>query len=96
MSGHDDDTRRHPVRRWTYTRRRWVVAVSAATSVPASVSSSAGKLVYLALDWDGPAAVEELTDRLDMKRVDLFGILGTLRRQGIVERDGDRFRAVRA
>jgi len=68
--------------------------VSAATAVPRSVSSPAGKLVYLALDRDGPAEVEELTDRLEMKRVDLFGILETLRRQGVVERDGDRFRAV--
>lgn len=70
--------------------------MSTAAGVPTSVSSPAGKLVYLALDRDGPAAVEELTDRLNMKRVDLFGILETLRRQGIVERDGDRFRAVRA
>ena len=70
--------------------------MSTATGLPASVSSPAGKLVYLALERDGPAAVEELTDRLDMKRVDLFGILDTLRRQGIVERDGDRFRAVSA
>lgn len=68
--------------------------MSTVASVPGSVSSPAGKLVYLALDRDGPAAVGELTGRLDMKRVDLFGILETLRRQGVVERDGERFRAL--
>lgn len=54
--------------------------------MPAGVDSAAGKLVYLALAGSDGADAEVLGRRLDMKRVEVYGILGTLESRGLVER----------
>jgi DNA-binding IclR family transcriptional regulator len=54
--------------------------------LPDGIDSSAGKLLYLYLSASGESHVEELVERLSVKRTEAFGILSTLERRGLVER----------
>jgi len=53
-------------------------------SLPGGLESPRAKLVYLALDRDGPATVDELHDRLGETRLALFAILDGLADRGLV------------
>ena len=71
------------------------MSATSATAVPGGVDSPAGKLVYLALAGADESAVAELRRRLDMKRVEVYAILGTLESRGLVEQvSADTYRAV--
>lgn len=60
-------------------------------TVPDAVSSPRGKLVYLYLATHGAVTESELCEGLDMKRLSLYSVLGTLRDADIVARDDDRY-----
>jgi transcription initiation factor IIE alpha subunit len=60
-------------------------------AVPESISSPRGKLVYLYLATHGGATETELCDGLEMKRITLYSVLGALRDDDIVSREGDLY-----
>ncbi|GAA0673509.1 MarR family transcriptional regulator [Natronoarchaeum mannanilyticum] len=57
-------------------------------SLPESIESPTAKLVYLALDANGTATVDELRETLDLQKLVLFETLGTLESKGLVAADG--------
>ncbi len=59
--------------------------------MPTEISSTTGKLVYLYLDVDGGATVEELEAGLDLDGLTIFGVLDALREKSVVERRGRRY-----
>jgi DNA-binding MarR family transcriptional regulator len=71
----------------TGTRR----APSTRTELPTELRSPRAKLVYLYLSTHGDATVGQLQEGLDMKKITLYSILGTLRDRGVVEQSGERF-----
>lgn len=60
-------------------------------TVPNTVSSPRGKLVYLYLATHGAVTESELCEGLDMKRISLYSVLGTLRDADLVARDDERY-----
>jgi len=60
-------------------------------SLPEEIESSTAKLVYLALDANGAATVDELRETLDLQKLVLFETLGTLESKGLVDADGRRY-----
>lgn len=62
-----------------------------AASLPAELESAKAKLVYLYLSTAGDATLADLQQDLGVKRLSLYGILGTLRERGLVKRDGDSY-----
>ncbi|WP_380675710.1 TrmB family transcriptional regulator [Salinigranum sp. GCM10025319] len=57
--------------------------------IPDAVSSSEAKLVYLYLAVRGTVTVDELGAALDLPKLALFSILGTLGEYDLIVRDGD-------
>ena len=57
--------------------------------LPDAVSSSEAKLVCLYLSVRGTATVDELGETLDLPKLTLFSIFGTLRENDLLVRDGD-------
>jgi DNA-binding MarR family transcriptional regulator len=68
-------------------------APSTRTQLPPELRSPRAKLVYLYLSTHGDATIGQLQEGLDMKKITLYSILGTLRDRGVVERSGERFAA---
>lgn len=66
-------------------------AYSAAPALPPELQSPRAKLVYLYLTTNGHATVAEMGDSLGMKKMSLYSILKTLRKQDMVARDGDAY-----
>ena len=64
---------------------------TAMEQVPRELSSPRAKLVYLYLATHGAVTEDDLCEGLDMKRISLYAILKTLRKGGIVTREGDRY-----
>ena len=62
-----------------------------ASTVPGELNSPRAKLVYLYLSTHEGATIEELGERLGMKKITLYSILKTLRKQGFVEQETDRY-----
>ena len=62
-----------------------------ASTVPGELNSPRAKLVYLYLSTHEGATIEELGERLEMKKITLYSILKTLRKQGFVEEKTDRY-----
>ncbi|MFC6725678.1 TrmB family transcriptional regulator [Halobium palmae] len=60
-------------------------------TMPGELSSPSAKLVYLYLQTQSGATVEELGDGLEMKKLSLFSVLKTLRQRDLVERDGEHY-----
>ena len=60
-------------------------------AIPPSLQSPRAKLVYLFLSTNGTATINELQDGLNMKKISLYSILKTLRKQEIISKDGDRY-----
>ncbi|SFR59255.1 helix-turn-helix domain-containing protein [Halogeometricum limi] len=65
---------------------------TSAVSVPAELDSPRAKLVYLYLSVEGESSVTELQEGLEMKKISLYSILGTLRKRGLVHQDAERYR----
>ena len=61
------------------------------TELPAELDTAGAKLVYLALSTAGPATADDLRSRLDLGKLTLFPILGTLEDRDLVDRDGERY-----
>ena len=63
-----------------------------AVAVPAELESPRAKLVYLFLSTRGESSVSELQKGLEMKKISLYSILGTLCKRGLVSQDAERYR----
>ena len=61
------------------------------TTVPAELDSAASKLVYLYLGTAGECTVSDLQASLGMKKISLYPLLKSLSKQGLVDRDGERY-----
>lgn len=61
--------------------------------MPSGVTSSQTKLVYYYLRVTDCDTVDDLAAELDMKRMTLYDVLETLDEKGLVEREGERYRA---
>ena len=66
-------------------------ARTAAPSLPPELQSPRAKLVYLYLTTNGDATVSEMGESLGMKKISLYSILKTLKREGMVDYDGDTY-----
>jgi predicted transcriptional regulator len=62
--------------------------------VPAGIDASSSKLVYLCLEEANGATLAELRETLDMKRLALYSILGSLRERGLVEKRDETYYVV--
>lgn len=60
-------------------------------SIPETISSSTGKLVYLYLGVSGGATVGDLASDLDLGALTASAVLETLREKAVVERRGDAY-----
>ncbi|ELZ34942.1 sugar-specific transcriptional regulator trmb [Halogeometricum pallidum JCM 14848] len=65
---------------------------SDSVTVPAELKSPRAKLVYLFLSVRGESSVTELQSGLEMKKISLYSILGTLCDRGFVHQDAERYR----
>lgn len=63
----------------------------AAPALPPELQSPRAKLVYLYLTTNGDATVSEMGDSLGMKKLSLYSILKTLRKEGMIDCDGDTY-----
>lgn len=66
-------------------------AHAAAPALPPELQSPRAKLVYLYLTTSGNATVSEMGDSLGMKKLSLYSILKTLRKEEMVVCDGDTY-----
>ena len=66
-------------------------AHAAAPALPPELQSPRAKLVYLYLTTNGDATVSEMGESLGMKKLSLYSILKTLRKEGLVACEGDRY-----
>jgi predicted transcriptional regulator of viral defense system len=64
-------------------------APAAELSIPDGVGTPQSKLCYLALDAGGAATLEELDAALELGKLTLLDVLGTLADAGHVERTDD-------
>lgn len=60
-------------------------------ALPEDVGSPLGKLVALSLATGGRATADELAAGLDVPKLTLLSVLGSLENRGVVERDGGRY-----
>lgn len=60
-------------------------------TIPDGIQSPRAKLVYLSLATTGPSTVDELAGALDMPKLALFSVLGTLSDRDLVATDGDTY-----
>lgn len=72
----------------TDTTTREEAADPTAVEVPDGLSSSQSKLVYLYLATHNGVTESELCESLDMKRLALYSVLKTLRRNSLIEESG--------
>ncbi len=66
-------------------------ARAAAPTLPPELQSPRAKLVYLYLTTNGDATVSEMGESLGMKKLSLYSILKTLRKEGLVACEGDTY-----
>jgi len=64
-----------------------------AEPIPAELTSPTAKLVYLYLDTTGQSTVDEMQRSLNVPKLALFSVLGSLAESGLVECDGDCYGA---
>jgi DNA-binding IclR family transcriptional regulator len=60
-------------------------------SLPDSLESATGKLLYTYLSTSGPQTPDQLASALDLHRLTLFPVLETLREQGCVRKRGEYY-----
>lgn len=63
-------------------------------TVPPTLDATSTKLVYLCLAETGEATITELADTLDMQKLALYSILGSLADHELVEQRGETYRLV--
>ena len=63
-------------------------------TIPPELDAASSKLVYLRLAVAGEASVTDLAETLDMRKLALYGVLGSLADRGFVERTGETYRTV--
>lgn len=63
-------------------------------ALPEELDSPRAKLVYLYLAVADDAALTDLQETLDLKKITLFSILESLQRRDLVEHDDDAYAAV--
>lgn len=61
-------------------------------AVPMGLESARAKLVSLYLELRGDASLDEMADDLDMRLIELCGVLDALEDRDVVSRHGDRYR----
>jgi predicted transcriptional regulator len=61
--------------------------------MPEGINSPQTKLVYYYLRVTDCETVDDLSAELDMKRMTLYDVLETLNEKGLVDNQGDRYRA---
>jgi len=66
-------------------------APTANSLLPSELQSPRAKLVYLYLTTNGDATVSEMGESLNMKKLSLYSILKTLRKEGLVACEGDTY-----
>ena len=66
-------------------------AYAATPALPPELHSPRAKLVYLYLTTSGDATVSEMGESLGMKKLSLYSILKTLRKEGMVVCEGDTY-----
>ncbi|QLG48454.1 MarR family transcriptional regulator [Natrinema halophilum] len=59
--------------------------------VPDDLESARAKLVYMYLDAADGATVEELSEIMAMKKLDVLSVLNSLSRSGFVDRAGPEY-----
>ena len=59
--------------------------------LPGELESPSAKLVYLYLTTHDGASITELQDGLEMKKISLYSILGTLCKRNLVRQDAERY-----
>ncbi|KAB1188152.1 MULTISPECIES: TrmB family transcriptional regulator [Haloferax] len=59
--------------------------------LPGELESPSAKLVYLYLTTHDGASITELQDGLEMKKISLYSILGTLCKRGLVRQEAERY-----
>ena len=64
---------------------------TATPALPPELQSPRAKLVYLYLTTNGSATVSEMCDSLGMKKISLYGILKTLRKEGLIDHDDETY-----
>lgn len=60
-------------------------------ALPPELQSPRAKLVYLYLTTNGSATVSQMCDSLGMKKIALYSILKTLRKQDLIVRDDETY-----
>lgn len=66
-------------------------AGAATPSLPPELQSPRAKLVYLYLTTNDGASVADMAESLGMKKISLYSILKTLRKEGLIEGTDDRY-----
>ena len=61
--------------------------------IPTQLTSPTAKLIYLYLDTTGQSTVDEMQQSLDIPKLALFSVLGSLTDSGLVECDGGCYAA---
>ncbi|MFC7224000.1 TrmB family transcriptional regulator [Halalkalicoccus salilacus] len=61
------------------------------SQMPATLTSSNSKLIYLYLATVDEATISELQSTLEMQQLALFPTLDTLEGEGLIEREGETF-----
>lgn len=59
--------------------------------LPDTLNSGGAKLLYLYLQFEEEATIDELQTALDMKKVTLYSLLQTLTASGLVDRSGTTY-----
>ena len=57
--------------------------------LPPELESARAKLVYLYLDVNGQARIDEMTEDLGLPMMTVCSLLETLEDKGLIDRDGD-------
>ena len=64
---------------------------TATPALPPELQSPRAKLVYLYLTTNGSATVSEMCESLGMKKISLYGILKTLRKEGMIDHTDETY-----
>lgn len=64
---------------------------AATPALPPELQSPRAKLVYLYLTTNDGASVADMAESLGMKKISLYSILKTLRKEGLIEGTDDRY-----
>lgn len=66
-------------------------APSQLPSIPEELSSSQAKLVYLYLQIDDSATIDDVSETLAMKKIAVLSVLDSLSSYGVIEQTGDGY-----